>query len=275
MTRPSARQLVFLVVAVAVTLPVLLQLHPANHPSDETRNFYAAIDSLPAGATILISFDFEASAYAEIKPLGDALVRHAFARNVRIVGLSLFAEGTALGAQLLHSAAAEAGKTYGVDCVFLGFRPQFRSAILALADSITTEFPSDYYGRASTELPLLREVINYDDLAYVVSLADGSMPTYWVEHAVLPYHVRLLTMLTATMATSFAPYISSGQIEALASGLKGAAEYETLLKQPAAGARGMFALSIAQIVIVLIIVAGNIADRRRRGAAMPLSGTGN
>lgn len=264
MTKPSARQIVFLVVAVAVTLPVLLQLHPANEPSDETRNFFAAIDSLPAGATILVSFDFEASAYAEIKPLGDALVRHAFARNVRILGLSLFAEGTALGAQLLQSAADETGKTYGVDYAFLGFRPQFRSAILALADTITKEFPSDYYGRTSAELPLLREVVNYDDLAFVVSLADGSMPTYWVEHAVLPYKVRLLTMLTATMATSFSPYISSGQIVALASGLKGAAEYETLLKQPAAGARGMFALSVAQIVIVLIIVAGNVADHRRR-----------
>ncbi len=264
MTKPSGRQIVFLVVALAVTLPVLLQLHPANEPSDETRNFFAAIDSLPAGATILVSFDFEASAYAEIKPLGDALVRHAFARNVRILGLSLFAEGTALGAQLLQSAADEAGKTYGVDYAFLGFRPQFRSAILALADTITKEFPSDYYGRRSAGLPLLREVVNYDNLAFVVSLADGSMPTYWVEHAVLPYKVRLLTMLTATMATSFSPYISSGQIVALASGLKGAAEYETLLKQPAAGARGMFALSVAQIVIVLIIVAGNVADHRRR-----------
>jgi hypothetical protein len=261
-----ARQIVFLVVAVAVVAPVLLQLHSPSPASAETRHFFEVVDSLPAGSIILVSFDFEASSFAEVRPLADALVRHAFQRNVRVLALSLFAEGTALGAQLLQDAGAENGKLYGIDYAFLGFRPQFRSAILALADSIAREFPLDYYGTQAADLPLLQSTHSYADLALVVSIADGSMPTYWVEHAVSPFQIRFLTMLTATMATSFYPYLSSGQIVAMASGLKGAAEYETLLHSPAAGARGLLAQSVVQVVIVLIIIAGNVADRvRKRG----------
>lgn len=269
MMKLSARQIVFIVVAIAIVAPVLLQLHSPSPPTPETRQFFATVDSLPAGSVILISFDFEASSFAEVRPLADALVNHAFSRQIRIVALSLFAEGTALGEQVLRDAAAENRKKYGSDYVFLGFRPQFRSAILALADSIGREFPQDYYGTNTSELLLLSSVQNYSDIALVISIADGSMPTYWVEHAVTPYHIRLLTMLTATMATSFYPYVSSGQIVALTSGLKGAAEYETMLHAPAAGARGLLAQSVAQIVIVLIIVAGNVADRMRRKKLSP------
>ena len=49
----------------------------------------------------------------------------------------------------------------------------------------------------------------------VISITDGGMPTYWVDYAVTRYHARLQTVLTATMATSFYPYVSSGQIQGI------------------------------------------------------------
>ncbi len=265
--RFSIRHLVFLVVLLATAIPLLLNVRLTHSASDETKNFFANIDSLSAGSAVLLSFDFEASAFAEIKPLTEAVIGHCFRRNLRIVGLSLFAEGAALGEQTLSRIAREKGKTYGTDYVYLGFRPQYQAAILAIGESLPREFPVDYFGGSTASMPVLSGIVNYEQVALVMSIADGGMPTYWVDYAVTRYHARLQTVLTATMATSFYPYLSSGQIQGLLAGLKGAAEYELLLNESGGGGRGLLAQSVSQMAILAIIIAGNVAgylSRRRR-----------
>lgn len=260
----NARRVIFLIIAVAVTLPVIFNIHLGSTVTPETLQVYANIDSLPAGAIVMVSFDFEASSFAEVRPLADVIIKHAFDKNLRIVALSLFAEGAALGEQLLTKLAQESGKTYGSDYVYLGFRPQYQAAILAMGESIAAEFPRDYFGNATSGLALMGEADTYDDIALVISVADGSMPTYWVEYAVTPHGAKFQTVLTATMATSFYPYLASGQIRGIAAGLKGASEYESLLGRDGAGARGLLAQSVSQFVIVLLIIAGNVFERMRR-----------
>ena len=260
----SARRVIFLIIAIAVVLPVIFNIHLGTTVTPETRQVFANIDSLPSSAIVMVSFDFEASSFAEVRPLADVIIQHAFQKNLRIVALSLFAEGAALGEQLLSKLASDNGKNYGSDYIYLGFRPQYQAAILAMGESITTEFPRDYFGNATNESALMAEVDTYDDIALVISVADGSMPTYWVEYAVTPHDVKFQTVLTATMATSFYPYLASGQIRGIAAGLKGASEYESLLGRDGAGARGLFAQSVSQFAIVLLIIAGNVFERVRR-----------
>ncbi len=263
----SARHVVFLVILLAVAVPLLFNIKLTHSASPETRQFYANIDTLAPGSAVLMSFDFEASAFAEIKPLAVAVIRHCFQKNLRVIGLSLFAEGTALGEHTLSQVAAEKSKKYGVDYVYLGFRPQYTAAMLAIGESLPKEFPTDYLGNPTSFLPILSGVSNYDQIAMVISITDASMPTYWVDYAVTRYHARLQTVLTATMATSFYPYISSGQIAGLVAGLKGAAEYEQLLNESGGGGRGLFAQSVSQFVIVAVIIVGNVIDymgRRRK-----------
>jgi len=70
------------------------------------------------------------------------------------------------------------------------------------------------------------------------------------------------------MATSFFPFLNSGQMVGMVAGLKGAAEYEKLIEIPGRAARGMDAQSIAHLVMIGFIVLGNIAyfmGRRRKG----------
>lgn len=260
----SARHIIFLIVGIAVALPIVFNIRLGGTVTPETRQVFANIDSLAPGSIVMVSFDFEASSFAEVRPLADVIVKHAFDKNLRVVALSLFAEGSALGEQLLMKIAQESGKVYGTDYVYLGFRPQYQAAILAMGESIKNEFPLDYHGAATTSLPLMAEVDNYGDIALVTSVADGSMPTYWVEYAVTPHRVKLQSLLTATMATSFYPYLASGQISGIAAGLKGASEYESLLGVDGAGARGLFAQSVSQFAIVLLIIAGNVFERWRR-----------
>jgi len=262
--KSSARHIIFIIVGIAVALPIIFNIRLGGTVTPETRQVFSNIDSLPPGAVVMVSFDFEASSFAEVRPLADVIVKHAFDKNLRIVALSLFAEGAALGEQLLTKLAQDNGKVYGVDYVYLGFRPQYQAAILAMGESIKTEFPLDYYGDPTIALPLMSDVDTYSEIALISSVADGSMPTFWVEYAVTPHHVKFQSVLTATMATSFYPYLASGQIAGIAAGLKGASEYESLLGRDGAGARGLFAQSVSQFAIVLLIIAGNVFERWRR-----------
>ncbi len=255
----TPRGFAFVLVFLAVAFPLLFPLNLSDRISPETERFKALIDSLPAGSVVMLSFDHEASTIAEVRPLSAALVRHLFSRDVRIIGLALFAEGTAIGNQVLSSLAKEYGREYGRDWVFLGFRPQYQAAILGLGDSIANVFPRDYYRNPSAELPLLTEVRNYSGVALVVSVADGDLANYWVEYAHTRFGVRVAGMVTAVMATSYLPYVASGQMSAMVNGLKGAAEYERLLGRPGAAVRGMDAQSLAHLAIFGLILFGNAA----------------
>ena len=255
----SPRGVVFILVFLSVTFPLLFPLRLPDRISPETERFKSLIDSLPSGSVVMISFDHEASTVAEVRPLATALIRHLFSRNIRIIGLALFAEGTAIGNQVLTSAAKEYQKEYSRDWVFLGFRPQYQSTIIGMGENIQNVFPRDYRRRPTAELPLMAEVPNYSKIALVVSVADGDYAGYWVEYAHSRFGVPTAGLVTAVMMTTYLPYLNSGQLAGLVNGLKGAAEYEKLLGRPDAAVRGMDAQSLAHLLIFALIGIGNIA----------------
>lgn len=237
--------------------------------SDQTKKMYDFIDSLPAGSVLLVSFDHEASSLPEIRPIGLAILRHAFSKGHRLIGVALLAEGTVIGYRLMQKTAAEYGREYGKDYVYLGFKPQYIAAILSMGESIPKTFPQDYLGRPYDQFDLLKEVHDYDDVAAVISVTDGSLTTHWMEYGGARYGVKVMSGMTAAMVTTFDPYVASGQMYALVSGLRGAAEYERLINRKGGGARGMLAQSTAHLYVIVLVLLGNLVYfmSRRKGKA--------
>lgn len=258
-----SRHFVFLGLFVVIMISMLLNIKLDTKISPYTQHMYDYIDSLPEGSVIMVSFDHEASSLPEIRPLALAVLRHAFKKNLKIIGVSLFAEGTLIGYRLLNNIAKEYHKEYGTDYVYLGFRPQYIAAILAMGESIEKVYPEDYLGRPYDSFPLSRSIKNYDDLAAVISIADGSITTYWIEYGG-QYNINVLGAVTAAMVTTYDPYLASGQMKAMIGGLRGAAEYEKLIKIDGGGARGMLAQSSAHIYIIFLIILGNVIYFRIR-----------
>jgi hypothetical protein len=252
------RRIIFMIVALAVVVPLLFPLGLPVAVTDETRAVYERLERLEQGSVVMLSFDHEASSLPEVRPLAEAILNHCFRRNIRVVGLALFAEGAAVGYDILHDLAARHDKQYGHDYAYLGYRPQYTAAILGMGESIREVFPTDYDDTPYDDIPLLREIRNYGDIGLVVSVADGSLPTYWVEYAQARYGQEIIAALTAVMVTAYAPYVDAGQISGVLGGLKGAAEYEILLGRHAAGKRGMDAQSLAHLSIAVMIVIGNV-----------------
>ncbi|MEW6412857.1 MAG: hypothetical protein AB1483_10345 [Candidatus Zixiibacteriota bacterium] len=266
----EARHWTFLGLLVVVAGAMILNIKLDMRVSPYTQRLYDCIDSLPDGSVLIVSFDHEASSLPEIRPIAQSVLRHTFKKGHKLIGVSLLAEGTLIGYRLMQETAREYGRVYGVDYVYLGFRPQYIAAILAMGESIGTTYPLDYLGRPYGQFELTRSVKNYDDVAAVLSIADGSLTTHWIEYGQARYGVRVLGAVTAAMVTTYDPYLSSGQMYAMMGGLRGAAEYEKLLAVSGGGARGMLAQSSAHLYIILLIALGNIlyfASRKKgRGA---------
>jgi hypothetical protein len=260
----ETRHWTFLGLFVSVGLVMLLGIKLDIPVSDQTKKMYDFIDSLPAGSVLMISFDHEASSLPEIRPIALAVLRHAFSKGHRLIGVALLAEGTVIGYRLMQKTAAEYGREYGKDYVYLGFKPQYVAAILSMGESIPKTFPQDYLGRPYEQFELLQHVRNYDDVAAVISITDGSLTTHWMEYGGARYGVKVLAGMTAAMVTTFDPYVASGQMYALVGGLRGAAEYEQLINRRGGGVRGMLAQSTAHLYIIALVLLGNVVYFRSR-----------
>ncbi len=267
MRRLQPRHWVFLGLLVVITVAMLLRVPLALRTSPETQRLYDYLNELPEGSVLLISFDHEASSLPEIRPIAEAILRHAFERDHKLIGLALLAEGTVIGYRLMEQVAAEYGRTYGEDYVYLGFKPQFIAAILSMGESIPVTFPVDYLGSPYTSLPLSVDIGSYADVAGVISITDGSLTTHWIEYAGARYNLRVLGGVTAAMVTTYDPYVSSGQMHAMIGGLRGAAEYEQLIRVSGGGLRGMLAQSASHIYILLLVLLGNIIYWREQRKA--------
>lgn len=263
----EGRHYAFIGLAVVVTVSMLLGIQPEQTPSAETIRMYEFLNSLPEGTPVILSFDHEASSLPEISPLALSLMRHLFSRNLRPIGVALLAEGTGVGYGLMRQVANEYDKKYGQDFVYLGFRPQYIAAILSMGESIRATFPKDYLGNDYDDLELLDSIRTYDDIAAVISIADGSFTTHWIEYGHGRYNVRVAAFVAAAMMTTYDPYLASGQLHAMVGGLKGAAEYEKLIGIGGSGSRGMLAQTVSHLYVILLIIIGNVLyfRGRRRG----------
>lgn len=268
MNRLQTRWILFSGLAVVVIIAYLLTIQFKTVPSPTTQQAYDYLESLPESSVVIFSFDHEASSLPEIQPIALIMLRHAFRNNLRIIGLSLFAEGTAIGYNLLNKTAQEYGRLYGKDYVFLGFKPQYISAILGMGESIKRVFPEDYLGNMTDTIPLMSEIDSYDDIEMVVSIADGDRTVQWIEYAGARYNQQVMAGLTAAMITSYDPYLSSRQLYSVVGGLRGAAEYESLSGRRGGGNRAMLAQSAAHLYVIALVVLGNILyfrSRKRKG----------
>jgi hypothetical protein len=258
------RRWIFVIIFLSVALPLKFPIGLTGEVSPGTHSFHAQIEALGPNDVVIVSFDCEASSWPEIGPVATVLLRHALEQKVAVIGTSFLSEGTALGYDLLAELEREIGGEYGHDWVYLGFRPQYVATMLALGEDLKAEYPQDYLGQSTTRYPLLERVNSYRQIRLVISIADDTMPQYWIEYAGARHGVEIAAGLSAVMVTTFAPYLDSGQLKNILGGLKGAAEYEILRGERGAGLRGMDAQSSAHLAIIMLVLVGNIAFFMKR-----------
>jgi hypothetical protein len=252
------RRIIFLIIGLCTLLPLLYPVGLAIKVSPEVRAVYDYIDGLPEGAVFLLSMDFDPASKPELYPQAVALLRHAFRKNLRVIGMTLWVTGTGMADQAITKVAADMGKQNGKDYVFLGWSPGVGSLIITMGQDLYKAFPSDYYNKPTKDLPVLAGVQNLRDVNYVISLAAGTAGIEtWYVFGKDKYKFELAGGCTGVIAPGLYPLLRSGQLNGLIGGLRGAAEYEVLIDQKERAVAGMDAQSATHFAIIALVLLCN------------------
>ena len=260
------RRIIFLLIASAVLLPLLKPFGLPIKISPEVQAVYDYIEMLPEGSVFLLSFDFDPSSKPELEPQAIALLRHAFRKKLRVIGMTHWLPGTSLADEIFSNVATEMGKVKGQDYVFLGWSPGAGSLIIAMGQDLYKAFPSDYSKTPTRGMPVLEGVRNLRDVNYLVSLAAGSAGIeMWYVFGKDKYRFEMAGGSTGVIAPGLYPFLRSGQINGLIGGLQGAAEYETLIGHKGTAVAGMDAQSATHFVIIFLVLLCNLFYFMLRG----------
>ncbi len=272
------RRVIFVLMALAVILPLAFRMNlPIPIDEGPSKDLYDAVDALPEGSRVLLSFDYDPSTMPELQPMAVALCQHLMTRDIRIVSLALWPMGVSLGNEALSTVGDSLGKEEYVDWVNLGYKTGGGVLIVRMGSDIRSVFPSDYDGNPVDDMPVMDGVNKLGDLDMIITLSAGDPGIEtWIMMAGDRYDLAVGGGCTAVSAPQLYPYLSTGQLIGLLGGLKGAGDYETMVRvgvenpPPGIAIAGMAAQSVAHLVIMLFIIIGNIAylsTKKRKGGA--------
>jgi hypothetical protein len=263
------RRIIFLVIAAAIILSLFFPMRLEVAVTPPAKSIYETIESLPSGSVVLVSSDYDPASKPELYPMTVALLRHCFRKNLKVVAMTLWVTGEGLVADALSAALKDEkfkDKKEGEDYVFLGAKVGGSAVVMGMGQDIAQTFPKDHKKTPVSSLPLMRNLKTLSDFDYAVVIAAG-VPGIddWVVYGSeyfrkkKPKKVELGAGCTGVMAAQYYPYLDSGQINGLLGGMKGAAEYESLINYKDQGTNQMDAESITHVIIIAFVILGNIA----------------
>jgi hypothetical protein len=274
------RRVIYALVLVVTIIPLVWKSNPPIEVSPEVQMAYSSLDKVPAGGIVMFSIDYDGASEAELQPMLMAMLRHCFARSVRVIMTAQWPLGMPLGQMALDSVAAEYHKVYGQDYINVGYRPGGSALMVGLGKSgFRQYFLRDFRGTPIDSAPFMRTVQNYGQIDRLVGLEAGASGDAWVQYAGAQFGLRIVLGVAGVMATSMYPYLDAKQIEGLVGGLRGAAEYEMLINHPHRGVWGMNSQSYVHVLIVILVILGNLTfyfeqRAKKRGPGGRGQGTG-
>jgi hypothetical protein len=258
----------YLAVAVVIVFSLLVPVEQPMTPDPAVRSFHDYVENLPEGSGILIAMDFDPQAKAELEPMAIAVLRHCLRKNHRVIGMTFWYAGNAFANKLFSDVAAEfPEKRVGHDYVYLGYQPgSMAQVITGLGENIAQTFPQDYDNRRTAGMPIFGEIQSLKQVSYIVDLAAGQTADPWILFGADKYSKPMGVGCTAVSGPDMYVRLDSKQINGLLAGMRGAADYETLIEKPDLATGGMFAQSVIHVLIVALVVVGNVRYFIRRRA---------
>jgi len=255
------RWIIFILVALAIIIPVIIseRIKLPDTSSRVVKNIYDHIESLPAGSPIILSVDFDPSSDEELRPMTMAILRHAFRKNLRVIGMTIWSpQSPGIMVDIFSKVAKETNKQDGIDYALMPFKPGAMSVILNLSQDIFFTYPKDHKGNSTKDLSILKGIKTLKDMKYAMCISAGNAVDTWIIFGKEKGKMPLGAGCTAVMATDYYPYLQSKQLIGLVGGLGAASQYETLIQHKGTATENMKPQTVVHSLIVLLIVLGNI-----------------
>ena len=153
------RRWIYLVIALSVALPLVWPFSMPVKVSPHVQSVYAALDALPRGSTVLLSFEYGPSTMPEVHPMADAVLEMMIQREHKLIVMGLWAEGVFMARDMLDRVAEERHHLeYGVDYINLGYKAGNEVVIKSIAES-SREDPLQ--GSFPVSLPAVESIAIY------------------------------------------------------------------------------------------------------------------
>jgi len=249
----------FLIVLSAV-IGLGSQILPINAPSN-VRGLSDLIGTIPDSSPVLVVIDYQPALVGELEAAsGPLLDQLALSRHAKLTFLSTSPNGSALVERLMTntklSQPAPDGLGYqlGAQYFNIGFLPGDSAGVLAFVENPKMAMPSV-------------SVNAFSEFTAVVVLTDhAESGRVWVEQLEQAKQKdttlasqKLLIVSSAQSGPLFAPYVSSGQVDAMINGLSDAASYEYVNNTRPGTARVYWdAFGVGLMMAIILIVIGSL-----------------
>ena len=163
-------------------------------------------------------------------------------RHLRFAILSFDPQNNTLVQNIVNSLAPKYGYVEGRDYVNFGYKPSsvFSQTVQAMATNVPGALKKDRHGNPLVGMPAMKGINSIQDMGAVVEVTPSATAETWLGLGGLrqgPKPVPFLLATTAVGAPTYYPYLDSGQIAGMLTGVKGAGDYEFLLGTSANGTR--------------------------------------
>jgi len=257
------QRVIYVFLAIVIIIPLFAPIGmPVSVNQDLTQKFFDVLEKLPGGSIVWMGTDYSPGSSAELNPQLAAVFRHCMMKGIKVVLFSQWQEGAAISRNVCVDVSKQMGKKYGEDWVHLGYKPGSGVAVRAMVQDVWKASANvDIDGTDLSKLPLMAKVKALDKatIACVIDYCSGSPgDAEYRTYVTDPLGIPLVSGQVAVNVPGRMPYLRSGQQKGMISGLRGAAEYEKLIKNPSTATQLMDAQSLGHLLIIVFIVLGNI-----------------
>ena len=263
------RRWIFLLILLAVAIPILRQWQFPEKPSPMVQSVFDAIENLPDGSDVWMAYDYDPGSQGELHPMALAFTRQCALKKHKMYFMTLWPQGPPMIQKNIDLLVREFPELeYGKDYVNLGYRPGQEGPIKLVVTDLRSTIAADVDGKSLDELPITADVKNIQNIDLIVNVSAGYPGTKeWVLYASTPYDIPTVAGCTGVQAPYLYPYVPQ-QLDGLLGAIKGAAEYEFLLLEAypelrenpdtQEALRRMGPQLLAHLVIIALIIVGNI-----------------
>ena len=262
------RRWVFLAMFLAVSIPILARVVFPEVVSKQAKLVFDAIDDLPDGSNVLLSWDFDPASQGELLPMAQAFTRHCSVKGHKQYYMALWPLGSPMVDLSVDTIKAEyPDMVYGEDYMKFSYKAGGEAVIRMIMTDLRGMFPLDSTGTQLDEIPMTRNIKNIQDMDLIINVSAGDPGTkQWVQFAATPFGITTVSGCTGVQAPQMYPYIPK-QLAGVLGAIKAAAEYEAALDEayPSLAAnvkaqeakRRMGPQLVAHTLMIVFILLGN------------------
>ena len=268
------RRVIYAILLVFILVPLFIPKISEQLPvipSKQSLDFYDTMERVARESPnkiVILDGQWSPSTRGENQWQTQAIIVHMMQRHLHFAILSFDQQNNALVQGLADALAPKYGYVYGRDYINWGFKPLsvFPQVVKGLVTNIPGTIKKDKRDQPVGSYPVMKGVKTMKDVGAIVEVTPTASVDTWIQLAQGVYKTPLLFAPTAVMAPTYYPYLDSGQIAGMLTGVKGAGDYEKLTHTPTVGTQATGALSLVYALIIGLIVLGNVGyfvTRRR------------